>query len=249
MLRQTRGYHEQSLHHAQHLSFVDRTGSPEATNLSPAGDLKMIDRRMFSAALIASAASSLIARAAEAQIAPEVRARPSSARFADKPEDFAKLGIQPGRIEAFEDGMRTGGGPGGYEWWYFDAHLQDGSSLVIVFYTKPQLSPDGELAPFASLELARPGQAQILVEAHVSPDAFSARRDRCDVRIGENTFCGNLHEYDIHFSHDGVSGDIKLTGQVPSWRPTSGYMVFGEHDEHLFAWVAAVPEGEVSVEV
>ncbi len=73
----------------------------------------MTDRRMFSAALIASAASSLIARAAKAQIAPEVGARPSSARFADKPEDFAKLGIQPGRIEAFEDGMRTEGGPGG----------------------------------------------------------------------------------------------------------------------------------------
>jgi hypothetical protein len=62
----------------------------------------------------------------------------SSARFADKPEDSAKLGIQPGRIEAFEDGMRTEGGPGGYEWWHFDSHLHDGSSLVIVFYTKPQ---------------------------------------------------------------------------------------------------------------
>ena len=41
--------------------------------------------------------------------------RPSSARFADKPEDFAKLGIRPERIEVFEDGMRTEGGPGGYE--------------------------------------------------------------------------------------------------------------------------------------
>src|ERR1700731_826207 len=88
--------------------------------------------------------------------------RPSSARFADKPEDFAKLGIQPGRIEAFEDGMRTGGGPGGYERWYFDSHLHDGSSLVIVFYTKPQLDPEGELAPFASVELARPGQPRLL---------------------------------------------------------------------------------------
>ena len=67
--------------------------------------------------------------------------RLSSARFADTPEDFARLGIQPGRIEGFEDGMRTQGGPGGYEWWYFDSHLRDGSSLVIVFYTKPQLNP------------------------------------------------------------------------------------------------------------
>jgi hypothetical protein len=173
----------------------------------------------------------------------------ASARFADKPEDFAKLGIQPGRIEPFEDGMRTEGGPGGYEWWYFDSHLHDGSSLVIVFYTKPQLNPDGELAPFASLELNRPGQPPMLVEAHVSPKAFSARRHRCDVRIGENTFRGDLHEYDIHFSHDGVTGDIKLTGQVPSWRPTSGYMLFGEHDEHQFAWLAAVPQGDVTVDL
>jgi len=146
----------------------------------------------------------------------------SSARFADKPEDFAKLGIQPGRIEAFEDGMRTEGGPGGYEWWYFDSHLHDGSSLVIVFYTKPQLNPDGELAPFGSLELDRPEQPPIRVEAHVSPYAFSARRDRCDVRIGENTFRGNLHEYDIHFSHDGVTIDITLTGQVVVRQKGSG---------------------------
>ena len=36
----------------------------------------------------------------------------SSARFADKPEDFAKLGIQPGRIEAFEDGYANRGRTG-----------------------------------------------------------------------------------------------------------------------------------------
>ena len=80
--------------------------------------------------------------------------RLSSARFADKPEDFAKLGIQPGRIEAFEDGM---GEPRA------DRAATSGGTLiptcttarlVIVFYTKPQLNPDGELAPFASLEPA-----------------------------------------------------------------------------------------------
>lgn len=174
---------------------------------------------------------------------------PSSARFADTPEDYATLGIQRGRVEAFEDGMRTEGGSGGYEWWYFDSHLSDGSSLVIVFYTKPQLDPEGKLAPFATLELDRPGQPNILVEAHVSADAFSARRDRCDVRIGENTFRGNLHDYDIHFAHDGVTADVKLTGQVPPWRPTSGYMYFGEHDEHFFAWLPAVPQGEVRVDL
>ena len=173
--------------------------------------------------------------------------RPSSARFADRPEDFAKLGIQPGRIEAFEDGMRTEGGPGGYEWWYFDSHLSDGSSLVIVFFTKEMMNPDGKLAPIASFELNRPGQPPLRLEAHASPDAFSASRDRCDVRIGENTFRGNLHEYDIHFSHGEVTVDVNLTGQIPAWRPTSGHLCFGDHDEHVFAWLPSVPQGKVSV--
>jgi hypothetical protein len=31
--------------------------------------------------------------------------RASDARFADEPEDFARLGIEPGHIEAFEDGI------------------------------------------------------------------------------------------------------------------------------------------------
>jgi hypothetical protein len=175
--------------------------------------------------------------------------RPLDVRFADEPEDFAELGIHPGRIEPFEDGMRTRGGPGSYEWWYFDSHLDDGSSLVIVFYTKPQLDPDGALAPFASLEISRPGQPPIRVVAHVSADSFWASGDRCDVRIGGNTFRGNLHEYEIHFSQDGVAVDVKLTGKVPSWRPATGHMFFGDHDEHLFAWLAAVPQGEVSVDL
>jgi hypothetical protein len=175
--------------------------------------------------------------------------RPSSARFADKPEDFAKLAIQPGHIEAFEDGMRTQGGPGGYEWWYFDSHLSDGSSLVIVFFTKEMMNPGGKLAPIASFELNRPGQPPLRLETHVSPDAFSASRDRCDVRIGENTFRGDLHEYDIHFSHGDVTVDVKLTGQVPAWRPSSGHMTFGEKDEHFFAWLPSVPQGKVSVDL
>jgi hypothetical protein len=172
-----------------------------------------------------------------------------AARLAEDPEDFTRLGIHPERIQQFEDGMRTRGGPGSYEWWYFDSHLRDGTSLVIVFYTKPQLNPGGPLAPFASLEINRPGDPPLRIEAHVTADAFSASPDRCDVWIGANSFRGDLRDYDIHFSHDDVSVDVKLTGRVPSWRPGSGHMFFGDDDQHLFAWLAAVPQGDVSVDL
>ncbi|HEY0528235.1 MAG TPA: hypothetical protein VGD02_05365 [Gemmatimonadaceae bacterium] len=172
-----------------------------------------------------------------------------AARLAADTEDFARLGIHPERIQMFEDGMRTRGGPGGYEWWYFDSHLSDGSFLVIVFYTKPQLDPGGPLAPFASVELNRPGQSPLRLEAHMSADAFSASSDRCNVWIGANNFRGDLRNYDIHFSHDNVTVDVKLIGQVPAWRPGSGHVFFGDDDQHLFAWLAAVPQGAVSVDL
>jgi hypothetical protein len=171
--------------------------------------------------------------------------RPLSARFADKPEDFANFGIQPKQVQAFEDGMRTEGGPGGFEWWYFDFHLSDGSLLVIVFFTKEMMNPGGKLAPFFALDFDRPGQPLLHFEVCVSPDAFSASRDRCDVRVGESTFRGDLNEYLIHISHNDVTIDLKLTGQVPAWRPASGHMVFGEPHEHFFAWLLPVPQGNV----
>src|ERR1700729_2400812 len=65
------------------------------------------------------------------------------ARIADREDDYVRLRLKPGQIEAWEDGMRTSGDRGSYEWWYFDAHLEDGSSMVITFYTKPMLSPKG----------------------------------------------------------------------------------------------------------
>jgi hypothetical protein len=92
---------------------------------------------------------------------------PSRARFADAPEDFAKLGIRPGHVESFEDGMRTDGGPGSYEWWYFDSVLGDGSSLVIIFFTKAMLNPGGRLAPYATLELNVIGFASFRVCVYV----------------------------------------------------------------------------------
>jgi predicted secreted hydrolase len=55
--------------------------------------------------------------------------------MADTPQDYQRLGIGRGRVVAFEDGMRTTGQPGDYEWWYFDANLDDGAKIVVNFAT------------------------------------------------------------------------------------------------------------------
>jgi len=50
-------------------------------------------------------------------------------------------------VVLWEDGLRADTGPGHFEWWYFDAHLQDGSTAVIVFMTKSLINRRSPLTP------------------------------------------------------------------------------------------------------
>src|SRR4051794_33480077 len=168
------------------------------------------------------------------------------ARLADRPEDFARLKITPHSIEQWEDGRRTEGGKGTYEWWYFDAHLDDGAKVVIVFYNKPVVDVEKGLAPQVALTLDWVDGRHIERIYNTAPSAFSSAQDRCDVRIGPHSFAGDLHAYQIHLAFDDAVVDLTLHGTVPAWRPATGYIVFGEHDEHYFAWLPSVPQGDVS---
>ena len=171
------------------------------------------------------------------------------ARSADRDEDFARLGLQRNRIEPWEDGMRTSGGRGSYEWWYFDAHLADGSSLVVTFYTKWMLKPKGPLAPMVQIDLDRPGKASRQLFVTATPEEFSASTERCDVRVKGCYFRGDLHAYQIRVVADGLTIDAELVGQVPSWRQATGVTYFGAHDEHTFAWLPSVPQGTVTATI
>src|ERR1035438_10843322 len=63
--------------------------------------------------------------------------RPEPCRIAARPADYQRYGIARGEIALWEDGFRTRpGGPGTFEWGYFDAVLDDGSTLVINFMVK-----------------------------------------------------------------------------------------------------------------
>jgi hypothetical protein len=170
----------------------------------------------------------------------------ATARMAGTPEDFKSIGIEPRLVKPWEDGLRTGGRPGTFEWWYFDAHLDDGAKLVVVFSTKEFTAIDHALAPTVRIDLTLPDGTTVEKLAELDPKTFSAATDTCDVRIGEkNTFAGDLHTYTIRADVDEVSIDVTLTGQVPAWRPETGYWYFGDHDEHHFAWLPSVPQGSV----
>ena len=65
--------------------------------------------------------------------------------------------------------------------------------------------------------------------------------------MAENRFVGDLHRYHITAAIDEVSIDVTLTGQVPPWRPGTGYVCFGADRSREFAWLPSVPQGTVEV--
>jgi hypothetical protein len=168
--------------------------------------------------------------------------------MASVPADYERFGIAQGSIAPWEDGFRTDpGGPGTFEWWYFDAVLEDGSTVVINFMVKDIRGGGGvnqPVRPVVTFELDRPDGTHVERTTPVLDD-FSFSADRCDVRVGANTFVGDLHAYAIHVEIEDVVADVTLTGRVPSWRPDTGHMLFGSDRPHLFAWLPSVPQGAV----
>ena len=169
-------------------------------------------------------------------------------RLADRTSDYERLGIKPVEIAEFEDGQRIGTESGRYEWWYFDAHLDNGATVVVVFYTKPNVSPNGPLAPRITINLTLPDGRSFAKLLDTRPELFKASKSGCDVSIGPNRFVGDLKRYHITAIIEEISVDIELTADVPAWRPKSGHLYFGvEGREKLFGWLPAVPHGRANV--
>ena len=164
------------------------------------------------------------------------------ARLAARPEDYERLGIKK-EIASWEDGLRTSGKFGEYEWWYSDTRMDNGDSLVIVFYSQPVTASVKGFAPSISFDYTKNGEALSISESFSIKDCSFAK-ERCCVRMGENVFEGDLKNYHIYFKNDRVEADLYFKGSTPSWRPDTGHIFFNE--KKYFAWLPSIPEGRVS---
>ena len=157
----------------------------------------------------------------------------------DPKEQSNKLGKL---VKQEEDALRTTDRNNEYEWWYFDAKLDDGSVLVAYFWKIKNIkdfyyigvnynSPDG--TEYKKIKFFK------------SKDVFFSE-DSCNVQFGENYFIGNLKNYNINIDKndfDGFGFTVNLSSTIPPYRPQDGII---SAKEDYFAWLAAVPNGRVN---
>ncbi len=162
-------------------------------------------------------------------------------------KDYAKYNLKAGnKPEVWEDGMRTEGEKGTFEWWYFDSHLEDSTNVVIIFYTKPFVDIRKGLTPYITLEIDRPDGTSIKRQYYGDLDEFSASKTECNIQMGKNYFRGNLEQYEIHVEDEDLNITVKAERTTESWRPETGHLEFSPTD-HYFAWMVPVPQGKAEV--
>ena len=103
-------------------------------------------------------------------------------------------------VALWEDGQRCDTGPGFFEWWYFDARLEDGSTAVVVFSTKPFTERTGPAKPGVRLVINTPDGRELGGYPMFGSAQFSAVRSQCDVKISHNWVRGDLHRYGEGFA-------------------------------------------------
>lgn len=172
---------------------------------------------------------------------------PKPVIFAVGPEYLERDGLSQ-TVQNWEDGQRAHTQRGTFEWWYFDAHLDDHSTAVIVYATKPIINPAAPLTPNLSLTITRPDGVKTAEFSLPPADQFSASNELCDVKIGSSwvkqTASRTCWNFNLHAETKSLAADLNFSGLVPPWRPGAGKCFFGDL-QHYFAWLPSLPYGSV----
>lgn len=167
------------------------------------------------------------------------------ARLASSQMDYQKLKLQK-EVTLWEDGHRTNGKFGEYEWWYFDGKMEDGSNLVIVYYTQPVTAIAPNYTPSITFSLTKDGKQIQDSMAYKAADC-SFDREKCCNKLGKSFCEGNLRDYKLHYESSRVQADVTLKSSSDPWRPETGHFLFDE--KKYFAWLPSVPEGTMEATI
>jgi hypothetical protein len=154
------------------------------------------------------------------------------------------------RLKPEEDGLHLDPGKRGmYEWWYFDAHLETGHTIVVFFHaSNPNPGREGKIG--VEVILLRPDGKRNQKFFAYSKSDFAAARDKANVKIGTNTIkvdqrdCSELPGYEVSVNEKGLGCHLKYRAEVNGWKPGTGLSQFGNIG--FFGWV--VPFARASVE-
>ncbi|HUI86041.1 MAG TPA: hypothetical protein VLY21_02655 [Nitrososphaerales archaeon] len=137
---------------------------------------------------------------------------------------------------------------GAYEWWYFDARMETGETIVVFFYAaNPNPGAGGK--PGVEMVLLRPDGKKTQRFVPHDRSSFVASDTGADVRMGDSYLKaaqrpGELPVYEVRVDEKDLQCHLTFKAEVNGWKPGRGITEFGTLG--TFAWV--VPFARATVE-
>jgi hypothetical protein len=126
-----------------------------------------------------------------------------------------------------------------FEWWYFDAHLDNGDHFVVMYsLNDTRLKPR---KPSVRLNIYPQGQTDIWKIKEYSEQDVSVSYDKCDVHL-DDQYCKDCGDhYEIYTMIDGSGAKLKLNKR--------NHPFTTEGVDFPLPWTVAVPSGEIEGEL
>lgn len=166
----------------------------------------------------------------------------------DRPQDYKKFGISPDNVEVWEDGRRSISAANQWEWWYFDAIMDDGTAIIIQFFAKPTIDARKKQdVPTINFQISLPDGKHETRELQFTTDESTFSNEKCELHFGKNYFTGDLKHYDIHVeTADEMAADLSVESLSTPFRPGTSYFDFSGDGSKYYTWLCCMPKGEVN---
>ncbi|MBY9004531.1 MAG: hypothetical protein KGD73_11200 [Candidatus Lokiarchaeota archaeon] len=133
---------------------------------------------------------------------------------------------------------------GNFEWWYFDARLDNGYTVVAFFRAKHERS--GKTG--VEITIYKPNDEKIQNVYDYKRSDLKASRELADIQIGKNYIKADYSNekfptYEIFLDEGEFGFHLKYTAEIPGWMPGKGYTKFDSLGE--FGWVVPLPKAKV----
>jgi len=131
-----------------------------------------------------------------------------------------------------------------FEWWYFDAALANGYTLVAILHSSLYNAVDHK--PTVDLRVYAPDGRRWLGIGRFEREAMTSSRERCDVCIADCHACGDGSRYELRLRQGEIEAELEFRGSVPGWKPGTGYLFRDQASGRFFRWIVPLPRAEVT---
>lgn len=170
------------------------------------------------------------------------------ARLMTQPQDYTRLGIDPGSTSPWEVGRRQEAVAGRSELWHFEAAMEDGTTTAIAFCLVG-LDPSSEecFSTVVNLFLTLPDGRRFQRMAPGSVEVSAVGTARCDLPFTPHAASGDLTTFSVTVDPiEGVGMELSYEALVDSYRPGGTAHIELSGDDKLHYAVHAVPRCEVA---